>query len=540
MQKIPFSQIPKTSKFFLDYLEENPKVSKFYPNRFRIKEDFAKVISAKAKEEILREELVEGLLSENKSLGATEKTITNVKLLGEENTFAVVTGQQMGIFLGPLYTTYKTLTTVKLCEKLKIWFPDKNFVPVFWMETEDHDFAEASKNYFLNQQGNLFEANYKNAPDKKIPVGSLEFSQEILEITNEIFSQIGDTEFSETLKKYVSESYSVGNTFAEAFGSLFHKLFGELGVVTINPHDTFWKKNSVAFFETAINKNEEIAQKLEQAKKEIEAEGFSPQIVTQKENSNLFLLLEQERHKIIREDETFSLSGREENFTKEELLSLSDVTPNLFVTNVALRPLYQDFLLPTVAYVGGPSEVAYFAQILKLYPIFEITAPIIFPRNSVLLVEKRIERLLGKLGVELTDSFRNEDEFVKAILEKLGETPEKMISTFSEKITEEFSKLKNSLTQIDPVLEGLSSKSLDKALHQFNVLAQKASNSYKRKNETTVSQAKKISSAIFPNSTPQERVLSLLSFLNKYGLNLTERIAEDLDPFCFELQIFEV
>ncbi len=540
MQKIPFSQIPKTSQFFLDYLEENPIVSKFYPNGFKTKEDFAKVISAKSKEEILREELVEGLLAENKLFGATEKTLENVKLLGEENTFAVVTGQQMGIFLGPLYTTYKTLTTVKLCEKLKSWFPDKNFVPVFWMETEDHDFAEAAKNYFLTQQGQLFEASYKNAPNKKIPVGSLEFSQEISELTDEIFAQIGSTEFSEELKKILGESYKEGKTFAEAFGSLFHKLLGDFGVITINPHDTFWKKNSVAFFETAISKNEEISQALEKVKSEIEAEGFSPQIATQPENSNLFLLLVKERHKLICEGENYSLGGREENFTKEELLTLTDVTPNLFVTNVVLRPLYQDFLLPTVAYVGGPSEVAYFAQILKLYPIFEIAEPVIFPRNSVLLLEKRIQRLLGKLGIELIDSFNDENEFVKVILEKLGETPEKMISDFSEKIVEEFSKLKNTLTQIDPVLEDMSSKSLEKALHQFNVLGQKAGNSYKRKNETTVSQAEKISSAIYPNSTPQERVLSLLTFLNKYGLNLTERIAEELDPFSFEMQIFEV
>ncbi|KAA3602009.1 MAG: bacillithiol biosynthesis cysteine-adding enzyme BshC [Calditrichaeota bacterium] len=482
MQKIPFSQIPKISQFFLDYLEENPKVSKYYPNGFKTKEDFAKVISSKAKEEILREELVEGLLAENNSLGATKKTLANIKLLGDENTFAVVTGQQMGIFLGPLYTTYKALTTVKLCEKLKSWFPDKNFVPVFWMESEDHDFAEAAKNYFLTQQGQLFETSYKNAPNKKIPVGSLEFSQEISEITDEIFTQTGSTEFSEELKKVLSESYTGGKTFAEAFGTLFHKLLGDFGVVTINPHDTFWKKNSVAFFETAISKNEKISQALEKIKGEIEAEGFSPQIATQPENSNLFLLLEKERHKLTREGENYSLSGREENFTKEELLSLTDVTPNLFVTNVVLRPLYQDFLLPTVAYVGGPSEVAYFAQILKLYPIFEIAEPVIFPRSSVILLEKRIQRLLGKLGIELKDSFQNEDEFVKAILENLGETPEKMISDFSEKITAQFAELKNKLSEIDPVLNDISSKTLEKALHQFNVLGQKAGNSYKRKN----------------------------------------------------------
>lgn len=540
MQKIPFSQIPKISQFFLDYLEENPKVSKYYPNGFKTKEDFAKVISSKAKEEILREELVEGLLAENNSLGATKKTLANIKLLGDENTFAVVTGQQMGIFLGPLYTTYKALTTVKLCEKLKSWFPDKNFVPVFWMESEDHDFAEAAKNYFLTQQGQLFETSYKNAPNKKIPVGSLEFSQEISEITDEIFTQTGSTEFSEELKKVLSESYTGGKTFAEAFGTLFHKLLGDFGVVTINPHDTFWKKNSVAFFETAISKNEKISQALEKIKGEIEAEGFSPQIATQPENSNLFLLLEKERHKLTREGENYSLSGREENFTKEELLSLTDVTPNLFVTNVVLRPLYQDFLLPTVAYVGGPSEVAYFAQILKLYPIFEIAEPVIFPRSSVILLEKRIQRLLGKLGIELKDSFQNEDEFVKAILENLGETPEKMISDFSEKITAQFAELKNKLSEIDPVLNDISSKTLEKALHQFNVLGQKAGNSYKRKNETSVSQAEKISSAIYPNSTPQERVLGLLTFLNKYGLDLTERIAEELDLFCFEMQVFEV
>lgn len=540
MQKIPFSELPNTSKFFLDYLEENSKIKKFYSNGFKSKEDFEKVILAKSKEEILREELVEGLLSENKNFGATEKTLKNVKLLGEENTFAVVTGQQMGIFLGPLYTTYKTLTTIKLCERLKSWFPDKNFVPVFWMESEDHDFDEASKNYFLTQQGKVSEANYKNSPNKKVPVGSLEFAQEISELTNEIFAQIGNTEFSEDLKKSVSESYAEGKNFAEAFGSLFHKFLGEFGVVTINPHDTFWKKNAVTFFETAIAKNEEISQKLEEVKKEIEEAGFSPQITTQQENTNLFLLLENERHKIIREGENYSLNGRVENFTKEELLSLTDVTPNLFITNVVLRPIYQDFLLPTIAYVGGPSEVAYFAQILKLYPIFEIVEPVIFPRNSVLLLEKRIQRLLTKLGIELTDSFKNEDDFIKAILEQLGETPEKMVSNFGEKIKSEFEELKSSLVKIDPVLEDVSSKSLEKALHQFNVLGQKAGNSYKRKNETTISQAEKISSALYPNSKPQERVLGLLTFLNKYGLDLTEKIAEELDPFCFELQIFEV
>ncbi|MCC7430145.1 bacillithiol biosynthesis BshC, partial [bacterium] len=302
MQTLNFETLYQNN-FFLDFLDRKTQTQKFFNASFNSKEDFQKTLLAKENEEFLREELVAGLLVENKNLNASPKTLQNIELLAQNNTFAVVTGQQAGIFCGPLYTFYKTLTSVKLCEQLKIWFPEKNFVPVFWMETEDHDFNEVSKNYFLNQQGQLFEANYTEQPKTKIPVGNLIFTQKIDELAEEIFAKLGTTEFSEELKKIVSESYTKGNTFAESFGRFLHKTLGKFGVITINPHNSFWKEVAGVFFETAIQKNFEISKALFETAKELEKEGYKPQLNLPFENANLFLLLEGERRKLVREKE---------------------------------------------------------------------------------------------------------------------------------------------------------------------------------------------------------------------------------------------
>ncbi|MCC7429923.1 bacillithiol biosynthesis BshC, partial [bacterium] len=274
--------------------------------------------------------------------------------------------------------------------------------------------------------------------------------------------------------------------------------------------------------------------------KELEKEGYKPQLNLPFENANLFLLLEGERRKLVREKEVFRLVGKKETFEKGELLSLVEVTPNLFVTNVALRPLLQDFLLPTVAYVGGASEITYFAEISKLYEIFEISMPVIFPRNSVLLLEKRISRLLEKSGLILEDCFVSEKVLLEKVLGKLGKTPNELFFEFEKNLNSDFEALKTQLTEIDFVLKDVSEKAFEKILHQLSLLSQKAESSFRTKNENIVSQVSKVSSAIFPDFSAQERKLGILTFYNKYGLDLCEKILPELEPFKFEIQVFEL
>ncbi len=394
---INFCDIPGHQNLFLDYLYEYDNLKDFYKHNFRNREQYKKIFkNITASDNAVRTRLKNILSSQYADINPSDKTQKNIDLLARDNTLTIVTGQQLGILGGPLYTFYKIITVIKLSNHLNSRYDEFNFVPVFWLEGDDHDFNEVRTISVFNNDNQVNKIGYKDEvePDEaKKSIGITEFDESIYEFFNELDNNLRDTEFKKPLLDKLKRMYESGNTFKTSFRQLIHSFFDDFGLVLLDPQDKQVKDLLKPVFRKEINDFREHTQRLVHVSAKLE-ETYHAQVKVHP--VNLFFSTDDGRYSIEPVDKEFRLKRKRKNFTKEELLDLVENEPERFSPNVLLRPICQDYILPTAFYVGGPSEVSYFAQLLPLYDLFKIPAPIIYPRSSVTLLEVNIKKTLDK------------------------------------------------------------------------------------------------------------------------------------------------
>lgn len=530
------------SALLADYTSNFERVAHFYPGDFRSTTDWQKTINGVLASKHHRSAVANILSIQNRNFHCGVKTLANIDLLHNDNTLAVVTGQQVGLFTGPLYTIYKTITTVKLAEDLASRFPDYQFVPIFWLEGEDHDYDEVNSIQIISKTNDLarFEYQPRDPSEKNIgPVGILEFQESIRELCNAVEAALPDTEFKPKVMQLFRTAYQPGMTFNRAFVHLMNDLLEDSGLVFIDPHDVELKKLLKPIFQREIQTTPKLCQLVIDQSAELE-KTYHAQI--KPKPINLFLFHNNGRYLIEpRVEGGFSLKGTRRHLPREELDQIVEQSPELLSPNVVLRPLCQDWLLPTVAYVAGPSEIAYFAQLRPLYEELAIPQPLIYPRASATIVEEKVEKVLERFQLQVIDFFQDVELIKKRVAESLSETNlDELFGGTNVTIQEALGRLKRELEKIDPTLGGSVETALKKIAYQLDSLKQRTVAAQTRRHETLLRQIEKASLHLYPQSGFQERTLNVLYFLNKYGLEFLRWLKTELTINAFKHQIIKL
>jgi bacillithiol biosynthesis cysteine-adding enzyme BshC len=519
--------IPGTSRLFGDYLYDFDRVKTFFPNHFSDAERL--LTSAKQIDfpEERRALLVSALRQQNGNSPA-------VSALAREGTVAVVTGQQVGLFSGPAYTIFKALTAAKLAKHLnELGVPA---VPVFWLATEDHDLAEVDHAWVFNHIATPAKVTVSNVASVGGPVGEVKLEQVPLA---ELRERLGELPFADQVISRLKESYGSSTGESPTFGSGFHSFLRELlrdcGLLYLDPLLPAVREMAVPFIREAVHRVPHLIQALRQRNRELLSAGYHAQVHIDDSTSLVFLIDENKRIPLRWKDGRFYT--RDASYTPDDLDHLGGrVSPNAL-----LRPVMQDYLLPTAAYVGGPSEIAYMAQTQVLYDNLLGRMPVLFPRNSFTLLNSRAAKLLHRYGIRVPDLFDHRENVCSRIAERLvpGSLAEEFASVRST-VSSALSSLQSNLTDLDPTLNAAAKKSASKILYQINKLSNKTARVRMQRDERARQDSAYLMNLIFPYRHLQERFYSIVPFLAQHGMDLTQRLMHEVQLGCPDHMIRDI
>lgn len=533
---------PAFSSLFLDYVNNFENVQQYYSWNFREEKDWKKCLEQVSSRSVNRSALAQILSNQNRNFHCGVRALANIDALMNDNTVAIVTGQQVGLFTGPLYTIYKTLTALKLVEKLRARFPDYNFVPVFWLEGEDHDYAEVSSIQIINAGNDLARLEYQipgKGQGKNLgAVGGIAFDESIETVFTALDAALVQTEFKPKVLELFKTAYQKGMTFNRAFVHLMNDLLDDSGLVFLDPNDPELKKLVSPVFRRDLEETPKLCQLVIDQSAQLE-KNYHAQI--KPKPVNLFLFHEGGRYLLEPRDDGYTLKGTRKYLPKEYILDVLANSPHLLSPNVMLRPLCQDTLLPTVVYIAGPSEVAYFAQLKPLYQEFGIPEPIIYPRASVTILEEKVEKVLERFQVSVTDFFGDVELIKQRIAEEISDVKvDEMFVSTMKAVEDSLGTMKEGIQTIDPTLLGALENAKGKMKSALDVLKEKTTAAQVRRHEVSLRQIDKASLFLYPRSNFQERELNVIYFLNKYGLEFVKWLYGEFSIEKFKHQIIQL
>ncbi|HEY8561304.1 MAG TPA: bacillithiol biosynthesis cysteine-adding enzyme BshC [Pyrinomonadaceae bacterium] len=532
IESLPFAELKGQSRIFIEYQQNPLSLKKYYPNVVESHSAIAQRIpEILENHKVDRNLLCDALTDMNEACSATGKTLENIELLRDPECVAVVSGQQAGLFSGPLYTIYKALSAIKMTECLR----GRGFkaVPVFWIATEDHDFAEVSKTFVLGRGGELGEL--RSEPKRcyeNLPVGYVKLDESIEETVNELFESLNVTEYTEELKRIIEEAWRPEIYFGDAFVKLLTKLFGKYGLIFLCPLNKRLKKLAAPVYVEAIRKSGEIVEALRERSAELVADGYHAQVLIGEDYFPLFWQARDNTRNALKKsaDGKFRTKDNSREFTIEELAEIAEREPQRFSPSVVLRSVVQDYLLPTACYFGGAAEIAYFAQSSEVYRILNRPQTSILHRQSFTVVESRHRRTMEKYDLSLPDLFKGEDNLATKIVEQfLNSDTARLFAGAEEKINLELNRLDQNLSQIEPTLAENLAKRRRKILYHIGAMRHKFHLAQMRRDDTVRRRIETMLAALLPAAHLQERTLNVSYFLNRYGLNFIDWLYDAID-----------
>jgi len=388
----PYTDVPHSSALLIDYLYHYDRVSQFYHGSPYDPASYQKVATELGAFETTRREMIEVLARQNQDLDCPEPTRANLQRLREPGTFAVVTGQQVGLFSGPAFTLYKALTAVRLAQSLSE--QGLPCVPIFWLATEDHDLAEVAETATFDEEHDLIPLRDSgDRPSPRSPVGQVRHTAEVAAALDQLEAALPPGEARTRLLQDLRECYEPGSTWGRSFAKFLTRLFGRWGVILMDPLDESVHRLSVRVYEQALARAAELRTQILDRSHALVQRGYHTQVHVGEDSTLVFVAKHGDRVPLHQRDAKFFLDGKEE-VSLGQLQSWLAERPLDFSSNVLLRPLVQDILLPTLAYVAGPSELAYLGQAQSLYQAFGRPQPVVFPRAAFTLLDARVERLM--------------------------------------------------------------------------------------------------------------------------------------------------
>jgi bacillithiol biosynthesis cysteine-adding enzyme BshC len=482
----------------IDYINYANHLQNVFPKHFR-SPSFRKC-------NVDRQRLVDKLLEYNRNIDAPQRVIENIESLLQPETYAVITGQQPGLFSGPLYTSYKAISAIVICERLSTQrYP---LVPIFWNASEDHDFLEVN-HINLFRENKPYEIHYDNvAKDVALSHMNLDKS-EVNKILTVIESISPTSEFRALLMRKIEGIIGKSSTIGEFFSRFMIYLFGELGLIMMEPQA--FRDLMVPVFDRMIKRPTECTQILNEAGSELKRLGYSPRIHKKSNLCNFFLINDDGKRLRITYNGKFHTTN--EAFSQGSLLDLLVNNPSRFSANALTRPITQDFLFPTFAYVAGPNEIAYQAQLKGLYDFFSLEMPVIFPRFGATIVEKKVAKVLEKYNVAIHE-LRNPAKLLKELAKK---EIEDTFNSFKIEVSRNISEVIRQAETIDGTLIEPCSLAKGKILKTIDVLEDKIASRLRKQNQVGRRQITKAHNHLFPNNRLQEREINVLEYLVKFG-----------------------
>jgi bacillithiol biosynthesis cysteine-adding enzyme BshC len=525
---IPFSAIPHTTKLFSDFLSYSPEVRNFFPNSpdpVRVAARAAVVPHGTR----IHAQVANALEKQNRAWGACAKTLENIQRL-RDGAHAVVTGQQVGLFGGPVLSLFKAASVLALAKQVEIAGVD--CVPVFWMASEDHDLAEVNQSLLLSADFELAPFNVETEGKPDSPVANVRLGSGTNEVVGRAAQILGETLAAE----YLWDTYRAGETLSGAYARLYTRLFAGHGLVLLDPSDPELHRIATPLFVEAIERAEELDEALLARNREITHAGYHEQVKITAESTPLFALVDGARVVIHRTNGGFSV--RKERLSPEELKRRIEEHPEDFNANVLLRPVLQDYWLPTLAYIGGPAEIAYFAQVGVVFEKLLGRVTTVLPRMSATLIESKIEKLLNKYELNLEDLFHGEIQLRDELAVK--SLPAELKLDFERgrlAVEEAMQRISETLHKLDPTLVGAAKNAANKMRYQVGRLEKRASQAELRREEILSRHASMIENSLYPHKTLQEREIAGLYFFAKYGTVLIDRLIETAQNPCPEHKI---
>ena len=513
VEKIDFSQTNAFTPIFLDYLAQKETLRKFYHRPPQLT-SFADQLAEKKLAPEVRNDLVSVLKQQYDRLETAEAVRKNIDALESDQTYTITTGHQLNIFSGPLFFIYKLVTTINACRQLSEEHPDRRFVPVYWMASEDHDFAEI--NHF-----HLFGQRYAWKTEQQGAVGR--FNPEGME---DVLSALPEA------VPLFEKAYRKHDTLAAATRYYVNELFGEQGLLVLDADDATLKRHFVSIMQDDVLKHS-AKKRVEEASQRLDELDYRTQVHPR--DINLFYLTDQRRERLVKEEGGFLVNNTDQRFSEEELRQEMEAHPERFSPNVVLRPLYQEMILPNLGYVGGPGELAYWLQLKSMFDHYQVPFPVLLPRNFALVVNKSNAKKLQKVGLEAHELFSDTDALIKDFVENnadaslsLGEQRAALAKVYED--------VEEKVLAVDGSLKGFIGAESSKAFKSLDNIEKRLKKAEEQKQETAVGQLESLKERLFPEGGLQERHENLLTYHINNPRFINE-LLEKFDPFDLRFNV---
>ena len=505
------------TKLITDYLDENSELKKLY-NRFPKIENFKEQIIEKQENFPFenRQVLVSELEKQYTNFSVSDETIRNIERLNHTNTFTITTGHQLNLFTGPLYFLYKIVSTINLCKELKKKFHDNNFIPIYWMATEDHDFEEI--NYFIFK-GKKFRWNSESSG----PVGRLS-TEGLAEVFDVFAKEIGSSTTANEIKSLFKTAYLHHKTLADATRFLANELFGKSGLVILDADSAELKREFIPFFKEELlhqSANKLVLETTEQLKE------YAIQVNPRK--INLFYIKDNLRERIVLENGIYKINNTKLQFSEAAILSELETYPENFSPNVILRPLYEEVILPNLCYIGGGGEIAYWLELKSVFDAAKITFPILLLRNSALLVTEKQAKKADKLNLTWKDLFLKQNDLLNDKTKQLSEFSIDL-NLQKEHLQKQFEYLYSIVNKTDKSFAGAVKAQEAKQLKGLENLEKRLLKAQKRNYQNELERITDLQNELFPYTILQERQNNFSEFYIENGASLLQNLFSELKP----------
>lgn len=528
MEALDVRGVPGFSSLIREYVHDFNRLSRYYARNPRAESEYLTLANLCGDRDYRRADLRTMLLAQQEAWGAPPVVRQRIAELCGPRGLAVCTGQQTGLFGGPLFTVYKALTAIALAERLQQSLR-RPVVPLFWMASEDHDVPEADHVYVADRSGALIQVRHTawQSPEGFMPA-NLHLGPAIRETLERLRALLPVTEFSDAVYDALARAYTPDRTLSHAFAHWMTHLLGETGLVLVDGADPGLKRLAAGVFRRELEEAPRTSAAILDVSQSLRASGYPAQIEARPDGVNCFLL-QGGRRALARDAAGFRLRDTGEAIPAIALYRMAQESPERLSPNVALRPIVQDTLFPTLAYVAGPGELAYFAQLRPVYAAFDVPMPVIVPRATLSLLEPRIAQLLARFRLGLQDLTAEPEQLASRILRSqlppdLGAT----LAAARQHVDEIFRQVGEAVAAVDPTLKATAGQTSGHIKGHLDQLEKKAVQALKRREADTGQQLQRLRDALMPGGKLQERVYSLLPYLAKYGCALVQTLREQI------------
>lgn len=510
--------LPKSNQLVRDYLAGEKNALQFFDYDYRELETYL-LRMRELKEQIFpREALVEHLLTFNRKYTSHPNVFKNIEKLRLDNSAVVITGQQAGFLTGPLYTIYKAVSTVMLAKQLeeKLNIP---VAPVFWVAGEDHDFQEVNHVWVFNDK--LEKEIYRDLHNEGKSISTIAIDKERMEQWLErVFYAFGETNHSKNVLDFVRKKLEVSHTVSDFFIQIMSSFFEKYGLIFVDSANEELRNIEAAFFHELVKHNEQLRNRLHEQSEVIARSGYQLGVDTERECVHLFYHDEEKRRLLYKEKGLFQSKDKEIALTEEELVKTCLQSPEKLSNNVVTRPLMQEYLFPTLAFVAGPGEIMYWAQLKNCFHLFNKKMPPIIPRMHVTIVERNVHKLIRKFNLSLDEILSSGvSKYREAwFKQQKGDNARQVMAEVKEMVDLAHAKLRKFAWETDHNLGQISEKNRQLIFQQLDYMEKRIEKFYEARYSNELFAFNEIEAHIFPNGNLQERVWNIFYYVNQYGI----------------------